>query len=697
MRMDMLLCIALLCLAAEAFAQAAAPEAFIRQRHELAHRQRRIILNDDGNEVIYYPKDLPVTAENLLARRTSPLIGSQVDTLFYCPISAGFSYFTHDTKVGTVLEHPIFGSNNIARTLIDQGTDALRMVVDFGHAHNIEVFFSMRMNDTHDAAHTPENPYPLFPPLKAQHPEWLIGTRDNRPPYAQWSAVDYARPEIRDLAFRFFEEVCRNYDVDGVEMDFFRHMHYFKSVAYGGTASTAELDMMTDLLRRIRTMADEEGRKRGRPILISVRVPDSVEYSKAVGLDIERWLAEGLVDLLVGTCYFQLNPWEYLVKLGHKYGVPVYPSLSDSRVRADGPPYPRGAIESYRARAARVWQSGADGIYLFNFFDPNAPMLREIGDPKTLARLDKTYFVTVRNYSPDMYLKGGEAFRHVPMLTPDNPMALTPGQPLTVPIMLGERPARIRAEQPAVKLCLLSPGPCALPVKLNGTALGEATRAGQWLEYAVPFRLVKPGENQVRIALPEASPAAADAWEVAWDAAARPTAPWTSDATGGNLVAELKDGAMLLADRGAAGGEYLYYWYAWNAAPEREAVAEIEAKVISGLNNVIITTGVAAERLGLYPDRITLYSTPASHAMDTTDGFHTYRIVLRGQDIRVFVDGKLALDAPGKFTAPSPAGRNALQFGAATSTEVGEALWKTARFRTGSVTLFDLAMRFEYP
>jgi len=339
MRMWILICGLVVCLATELLAQAA-PDAFVAKRHELAHRQRRIILNDDGCEVPYYPKDLPLTAENLLARRTSPLVGSQVDTLFYCPISSGFSYFTHNTKVGTVLEHPLFGSRNVARELIDQGTDALKMIVDFSHANNLEVFCSMRMNDTHDAAHRPDNPYPLFPPLKEQHPEWLIGTPENRSPHAPWSSVDYTRPEIRDLAFRFIEEVCQNYDVDGVEMDFFRHMAYFKSVGYGGTASGEELGMMTELVRRIRTMADAEGRKRGRPILIAMRVPDSVEYSKAVGLDLERWLSEGLVDLLVGSGYFQLNPWETLVALGHKYNVPVYPSLDESRVRSDGPTVP---------------------------------------------------------------------------------------------------------------------------------------------------------------------------------------------------------------------------------------------------------------------------------------------------------------------------------------------------------------------
>ena len=36
--------------------------------------------------------------------------------------------------------------------------------------------------------------------------------------------------------------------------------------------------MSTSLLARIRAMADEVGRNRGRPMLIAVRVPDSVRY-----------------------------------------------------------------------------------------------------------------------------------------------------------------------------------------------------------------------------------------------------------------------------------------------------------------------------------------------------------------------------------------------------------------------------------
>jgi hypothetical protein len=232
--------------AGTAFGQAAGTMSLedLRQaRHQLAHRQRRVIMNNDGCDVLYFPASEKATVEGFLAKRTTPLAGTHVDAIAFCPTSSGFSYFTHNTKVGTVLTRAGYefglepNTRNIAKELIDLGTDCLQAVVDFGHKHQMEVFWSMRMNDTHDAEHRPDKPYFLFPPLKSEHPEWLVGQPVKRTPYGRWSSVDYARPEIRELAFRYIEEVCRAYDVDGVELDFFRHLCYFKSTATGGTAS----------------------------------------------------------------------------------------------------------------------------------------------------------------------------------------------------------------------------------------------------------------------------------------------------------------------------------------------------------------------------------------------------------------------------------------------------------------------------
>ena len=123
----------------------------------------------------------------------------------------------------------------------------------------------------------------------------------------------------------------------------------------------------------------------------------------------------------------------------------------------------------------------------------------------------------------------------------------------------------------------------------------------------------------------------------------------------------------------------------------------MQAKVVSGWSNVIVCNGVATDRLCLRPDHINLYSSNIRYDMDTTDAFHTYRIVLKGQDILVYVDGELRLDGTGKYTSPvQPVGRNDVSFGAANSGEVGEALWQSVRFRAPGIALRDLALRVQY-
>ncbi len=676
-------------------------------RRELAHRPRRIIANNDGCDALYFPRDTEATVENFLAQRTTDLVGSQVDTIAYCSISAGFGYFTHRTEVGTILKHSPadFGiqpnMRNITQDLIDLGTDPLQCVVEFGHEQGMEVFWSMRMNDTHDAAHTPEKPYFLFPPLKTEHPEWLVGDHVKRTPYGRWSSVDYARPEIRDLAFRFIEEVCRNYDVDGVELDFFRHMCYFASVANGGKASQEERDMMTDLLRRVRAMTEEVGMERGRPILVAVRVADSVEFDRDMGLDIERWLADGLVDLLITTGYFRLNPWEYSVELGHKYDVPVHPCLSDSRVQGETR-FRRGSVESYRGRAMNAWAAGADGMYLFNYFNPKGAVFREIGDPEGMATLDKLYFVNARDGNPGSWLAGGDSYRTVPLLAPSQPQSLGPRYRLETDIIVGEdiEQARKAGAEPTVTLHLEMPTILRagqLQVELNGHILDGGTLADGWIDYPVQAAWLKRGPNRVEIALDPGQLPAADEWTILWEAAEKPPAPWYRDPGSERTEEKLEDGALFIADRGTVSGDYHYYRYTWGAAPGEPIAVEARVKVVSGSSFVIISDGAAHERLGLWPDHIDLWTNNAiRYDMDTTDDFHTYRIVTEGADLKVYVDGELRLDAAGTF---KPAGRtqNQLAFGAANSGMVGEAYWKELRARVVGQGCRDLVVSVKYP
>lgn len=476
-------------------------------RKAAVNRSRRIIVNNDGNEPVMILRR--PSAEDLLAPRIAPLAGSQVDSLFYCTWSSGFSLFTHFTKVGQIFtSRADRHANNQMQALLEAGIDPLRTVIDFAHSHHMEFFWSMRMNDNHDGYADKYGPA-LFEAnqLKMAHPEYLLGTRGQKLPYGSWSAVNYAKPEIRELAFRYVEEVCLGYDVDGVELDFFRHPVFFPSTTRGEPATESELTLMTDLLRRIRVMADAEGRRRGRSLLIAVRVPDSAAYARTIGLDIEKWLAEDLVDLLIVGGYFQLNDWERSVALAHKYGVKIYPSLDDSRLPdPDGlRTSPRMTDTAYRGRAAVAWAAGVDGLYFFNQFNPRRSIWNEVGDAGKLARLDKDYFASVlgAGNTPMRSNLPLDEFRTVETLAPDSPRTLYAGKPESAVIRVAE--TQDSEESAAFSLCIRLDNPNValkdLEVSYNGVPLQEPARKGNWLIYSVKPETIQKGANRVSVLL----------------------------------------------------------------------------------------------------------------------------------------------------------------------------------------------------
>ena len=383
------------------------------ERKRAAHRRRRIIMNNDGNDVRNLVDSLPRTRDEFLRQRTSPLVGSHVDAIFYCTGGAFNMYRHHSLE--TELYKNSGSDPDWGWQLGLDGPDVLETMVAFGHRHDIEVFWSLRMNDTHDAKYAW-----CLSQWKKDRPQLLMGRPGEEFPFGRarwkgrWSALDFAAPEVRDKVLSILTDVATRYDVDGLELDFFRHPVFFRPQMTGDPVTQEHCDLMTDLLARVRRMADDVASQRGRPLLISIRVPDSAGYAKAIGLDVERWLADDLVDLLAAGGYFHLQPWERTVALGHRYDVPVYPCLSASRL---GFATPRADLfnnrnvsgpEVWRGEAARAWDAGADGIYVFNCFNPRDPIFRELGDPKLLDQLDKKYDVNVGPL--DRWLKDGDQF-----------------------------------------------------------------------------------------------------------------------------------------------------------------------------------------------------------------------------------------------------------------------------------------------
>ncbi len=388
-----------------------ARKTFVEARKQAAHKKRRIIMNNDGNDFSGTKPHAPHTPQTFLTQRTTPLLGSHVDAVFYC--TGVFNFYTHRSDETELL----CGNDTAARyahELIQQGTDSLEVMTDFCHTHGLETFWSMRMNDTHDSGTKS-----LLCQWKQDHPQYLVGRHGRKVPYGcnRWSSVDYGIPQVRDKVFRILEDVCTRYDVDGVELDFFRHPVLFKPQMRGRPVTQVHCDQMTDLLRRVRRMTERVARERGRPLLIGIRVPDSVGYCKALGIDLTRWLEEDLIDIVTGAGYFKLEPWENLVALGKRYDVPVYACLVSRRIMNGGEPEAGTAIKRWRGEAYNAWKAGIDGIYTFNRFNPRDPIFRELGDPTllgTLDRLEQTSYVADIWSRPETWLKHGERFLKEP-------------------------------------------------------------------------------------------------------------------------------------------------------------------------------------------------------------------------------------------------------------------------------------------
>ena len=504
------------------------------ERKAASQRRRRIIVNNDGDDAIQMEQtgDLaegmtPTDGElreGFLRARTTGLLGSHVDTISYNTCMAGLT-FSHQTRIGQFLSKKLY-PRCISDDLIEQyGRDTLGVQVDFCHENGLEIFWCLRMNDGHDAypAGTRRWTYGLDP-FKRDHPEYLMGEPgdwdkypDSSPRHA-WSCLDYGRPEVRDHIFELIREVCEAYDVDGVEMDFFRAARFFRPTLDDQPVEQEHLDMMTDLMRRIRTMADEVGRRRGRPILLAPRIPITVELGRFYGLDVERWLEEGLIDIIIaGYGSGHQRPMGLIggmVELGHRYGVRVNACLSwafwvywaflDSGYEGtmrewfkagkslwDAVNSWSGMLESWRGAAMNAWSAGADGLYTFNVWDPDHPMFWEIGEPDALARLNKIYGVDYLNdRARAMELKEGKA--------------------TVVNLRVGEDVHAATVSELRLRAHLIGlTGRDDVTFKLNGAVLDdlkpagvlEPSAAGHWMECRLNPAQIEIGDNNAEMIL----------------------------------------------------------------------------------------------------------------------------------------------------------------------------------------------------
>ena len=377
----------------------------------------RILYNNDGEDLssqAYYPivtqstgklwvpngNHIPVqpiaSLDDYLAYRLGPLVNSPVKGLSYC---GNFGAAIWDLKrEGSVAA----GRDNLAAL----GDDPLQPILNWWKRDGRTFFFSMRMNDLHqawmnfpsmwDSVRRAQRHLFLKPPTEeewqTQFVPWLTGKGSNPVgkigPSSTNMGYDYSLPEVREHYLGILREACRRYDLDGVEFDWLRAAIYFRK-------GEVNAQIITGFVGQAHAILAEAAKRRGHPVRLLCRVPDTPGKALDVGLDVGAWLKAGWIDAVIAGDgdFFSACGIDQWVTLAHRHEVPVYGALE--RASWGEMRFARfGSPETLCAAVATLYQKGADGIYLFNFYAKEEyPLLTDFSDPALLARQPKEYFL----------------------------------------------------------------------------------------------------------------------------------------------------------------------------------------------------------------------------------------------------------------------------------------------------------------
>ena len=187
-------------------------------------------------------------------------------------------------------------------------------------------------------------------------------------------------------------------------------------------------------------------------------------------------------------------------------------------------------------------------------------------------------------------------------------------------------------------------------------------------------------------------------WLIHYDGKSLPAAPWTAI---GNPDAKVEADGLRLVD---GDKEFAHYRAPWKAGADDEIIVEATVKTgaITGSQPkksakslwpwrdgapvmVQVSDGRHQEGLVLFPAQATSF-TDRFIPMDTATRFHTYRLIIHGTDMSMWVDGVKKVEGQGAFWKPAGSPEAFIQFGSSAKTATGEAIWQSVKLGTRKAT-----------
>jgi len=354
---------------------------------------KRVIQNNDGYSDFY--SEAYSNEESLKENAIDIYEGKDVSKFYWCLLTtfalnynskyAGYPFEGWQKYEDLMRDGDKSAVQNIQK-FAAEGKNPLAILAKRANELGITTYASLRMNAFYNESANP----------------WLNGTIYDK--YKQYRYINengstgyylsYAYPEVQEIIINILKEAASVEYVEGVNLDFCRYPYV---VGYESIVSDAykaqygvdpknettneglnrwyqfRADIITEFMRKVN---DQLGDK-----VISVRVP--VNDCLKFGLDVEKWIKEGLIDELIVSNisheeFFDEEPFVELVKgtnvklygginttlSGHDLTKEEEEALKRGEKIEVG--HTKMTLQQFRLRALEFYNAGYDGVHIFN-------------------------------------------------------------------------------------------------------------------------------------------------------------------------------------------------------------------------------------------------------------------------------------------------------------------------------------------
>ena len=357
--------------------------------------ERRIVFNSDPSTVA--TQILPdIVTEKHLSQMVDIFGDAGIDTLIQDCWNQGFTVYWRSDR----LQYDQRPQHGRFLHMLDRGVQPLQVMRDRCRERGMSFLAGFRMNDTHD--------FPVYADFMQNNPEFILEDRRKTldiklPPEASLDKggkpLDYSHEPVRAFVYEAINCLLTEVEVDGVEL-IFRDPGYFPVPQ----AADHHLHLMTDLIQTIRSRLDELGQERDQRLLLGVRVWSTLSECRDIGLDVPKWIADGLIDYCapMDSMFSDFNAeYEKFSELASGVECRVYPGLhpwTSNRMRRRAVPMTNSMC---RALAHTFYAGGADGVSVFNdfvgnmwsppFYPQSLHRFHELRDPERVCSGERHY------------------------------------------------------------------------------------------------------------------------------------------------------------------------------------------------------------------------------------------------------------------------------------------------------------------